>query len=117
MKLRMLKHDSDIDEMMDYLEKRHPLYFINHKISKSQVRDLVRRLKYRLQSQQAMKDPPAKKIPSALTAPSSTLLKGNNKAPEVGKPVPLSSVTTKPTFKAGGALPTLTEGLKSSSKK
>jgi hypothetical protein len=35
MKLRQLKHDSDIDEMMDYLEKRHPLYFINHKISKT----------------------------------------------------------------------------------
>ena len=35
MRLRHLKADSDVDEMMDYLEKRHPLYFINHKISKT----------------------------------------------------------------------------------
>ena len=55
MKLRHLKADSDVDEMMDYLEKRHPLYFINRKISKTQVRDLVRRMKYKLQSQAALK--------------------------------------------------------------
>jgi hypothetical protein len=30
-----LKADSNIEEMMQYLEKRHPLYFINHKISKN----------------------------------------------------------------------------------
>ena len=35
MKLRQLKPDSNIEEIMDYLEKRHPLYFINHKISKT----------------------------------------------------------------------------------
>ena len=35
MRLRQLKADSNIEEMMAYLEKRHPLYFINHKISKS----------------------------------------------------------------------------------
>ena len=54
-----------------------------------------------------MKDPPAAKkvIPSALSAPASTMFKGSNKAPEVGKCVPLSSVTTKPAFKSGGALP------------
>ena len=105
MRLRNLKPDSDVDEMMDYLEKRHPLYFINHKISKSQVRDLVRRLKYRLQSQAALKAPAEKPTSPAVTnkiePPNSTLLKGTNKAPEVGKPVPLSQVTTKTTFKTG----------------
>jgi hypothetical protein len=58
MRLRNLKHDSNIDEMMDYLEKRHPLYFINDKISKTQVRDLVSRLKYRLQSENAKSSTP-----------------------------------------------------------
>ena len=62
MRLRHLKADSDVDEMMDYLEKRHPLYFINHKISKTQVRDLVRRLKYRLQSQAATNKTPTSNV-------------------------------------------------------
>ena len=45
-------------------------------------------------------------------SPSSALMMGTNKPPEVGKPVPLSAVTTAPKFKSGGQLPTLTEGLK-----
>ena len=48
MRLRNLTPESDIDEMMDYLEKRHPLYFMNKKFSKVQVRDLVQRLKFRM---------------------------------------------------------------------
>jgi hypothetical protein len=48
MRLRNLTPDSDIDEMMEYLEKRHPLYFMNKKFSKVQVRDLVQRLKFRM---------------------------------------------------------------------
>jgi len=35
MRLRQLRADSNIEEMMQYLEKRHPLYFINHKISQN----------------------------------------------------------------------------------
>ena len=48
MKLRMLTGDSDIDEMLKYLEKRHPLYFMNKKLSIDQMRDLVTRLKFRV---------------------------------------------------------------------
>ena len=72
MKLRHLKAESDVDEMMDYLEKRHPLYFISKRISKTQVRDLVRRLKYRLQSQAALKSPPAAKEKENSTTPGAT---------------------------------------------
>lgn len=33
MRLRMLTHESNIDEVMSYLEKRHPLYFTTRKVS------------------------------------------------------------------------------------
>ena len=44
----MLTGDSDVEEMLAYLEKRHPLYFVNRKLSKDQIRDLVKRLKFRV---------------------------------------------------------------------
>jgi len=34
MKLRQLTGESDPDEMLSYLEKRHPLYFLQKKLSK-----------------------------------------------------------------------------------
>jgi len=34
MKLRHLKHDTSMEEAMTYLEKRHPLYFMNKNFSK-----------------------------------------------------------------------------------
>ena len=48
MRLRMLTGDSDVEEMLAYLEKRHPLYFVNRKLSKDQIRDLIKRLKFRV---------------------------------------------------------------------
>lgn len=44
----MLTGDSDVEEMLSYLEKRHPLYFVNRKLSKDQIRDLIKRLKFRV---------------------------------------------------------------------
>ena len=44
----MLTGDSDVEEMLAYLEKRHPLYFVNRKLSKDQIRDLIKRLKFRV---------------------------------------------------------------------
>ena len=48
MKMRSLGGDSDIDEVMTYLEKRHPLYFCTHKLNKDQVKDLVKKLIFKL---------------------------------------------------------------------
>ena len=48
MRLKNFTAESNVDETMDYLEKRHPLYFMNKKFQKAQVRDLVQRVKYRL---------------------------------------------------------------------
>jgi hypothetical protein len=48
MRLKNFTAESDVDATMDYLEKRHPLYFMNKKFQKAQVRDLVQRIKFRL---------------------------------------------------------------------
>lgn len=50
MKLRHLKADSDTNEMIEYLKKRHPLYFVANKIKPKQIENLVNRLKYRLKT-------------------------------------------------------------------
>ena len=55
MKLRMLTSESDTEELLAYLEKRHPLYFINRKLSKEQIRDLIKRLKFRVGQMQKNK--------------------------------------------------------------
>jgi len=48
MKMRSLGGDSNVDEVMTYLEKRHPLYFVDRKLSKDQVKDLVKKLIFKL---------------------------------------------------------------------
>ena len=53
----MLTGDSDVEEMLAYLEKRHPLYFVERKLSKEQIRDLIKRLKFRVG--QMKKDKPS----------------------------------------------------------
>ena len=55
MKLRRLTHKSSVKEGMSYLQKRHPLYFINHKLNKTQIEDLIQRLIYRLKQNHEMK--------------------------------------------------------------
>jgi len=35
MRLKNFTEESDIDETMEYLEKRHPLYFMNKKFKKA----------------------------------------------------------------------------------
>lgn len=67
MRLRMLTGDSDVEEMLSYLEKRHPLYFVNRKLSKDQIRDLVKRLKFRVGEMAKKKAEANKKIEA--TAP------------------------------------------------
>ena len=48
MKLRQLKADTSTEEVIEYLQKRHPLYFIANKVSAEQITDLVNRLKYKI---------------------------------------------------------------------
>ena len=43
-----MRADSDVEEMLAYLEKRHPLYFMQQKMNKNQIRDLIKRLKVKL---------------------------------------------------------------------
>lgn len=50
-KLLRLKFDSDNDEMLEYIKKRHPLYFTTDKMMDDQMIDLIKRLKYKLKMQ------------------------------------------------------------------
>ena len=129
MKLRQLTGESDPDEMLSYLEKRHPLYFLQRKLSKPQIKNLVKKLIYRmgqtnpkketttarLDSKPAPVPQPQQKNVAASQAtagvPSQNkrgLLKElENKALEkenVGKP-------SAPTFKTGSQLPSLSDDL------
>jgi centrosomal protein CEP19 len=57
MKLRQLKGDTKTEEVIDYLRKRHPLYFIADKISPEQITDLIERLKYKIKQLESAKQP------------------------------------------------------------
>jgi len=48
MKLRHLKADTKTEDAIDYLRKRHPLYFIGNKVSVEQITDLINRLKFKI---------------------------------------------------------------------
>jgi len=48
MKLRQLKYDTKTEEVIEYLRKRHPLYFIANKVSVEQITDLINRLKFKI---------------------------------------------------------------------
>jgi CEP19-like protein len=54
MKLRQLKAETPTNEVIEYLRKRHPLYFIANKISEEQITDLINRLKFKLKQMQGM---------------------------------------------------------------
>ncbi len=43
-----MKAETATQEVIDYLKKRHPLYFIAQKVSEEQITDLVNRLKFKL---------------------------------------------------------------------
>ena len=47
MKLRNLKADTKNEEAIEYLRKRHPLYFLANKVSEEQINDLINRLKFK----------------------------------------------------------------------
>ncbi len=43
-----MKAETSTEEVIEYLKKRHPLYFMDGKISLEQINDLVNRLKFKL---------------------------------------------------------------------
>ena len=98
MKIRQLKGDSKTEEIIDYLRKRHPLYFIANKISVEQITDLVNRLKFKVKQLDSAKQPEARKENN--TPLMTTTSKEPAKASALG---PLPSIG----FKSGGALPSI----------
>ena len=48
MKVLHMTYESNVDEIVEYLKKRHALYFTTCKIEDKQTLDLVNRLKFRM---------------------------------------------------------------------
>ena len=108
MRLKNFTAESDVDATMDYLEKRHPLYFMNKKFQKAQVRDLVQRIRFRLISKA--------KVGASKTgkdAPKSAAdMKPAQKEKENEKTPAQTTSSSKVTFKSGSQLPSLSEDKK-----
>ena len=103
MKVRQLKGDSKTEDIIDYLKKRHPLYFIANKISPEQITDLINRLKFKVKQLESAKQPESRKE-------NNTPLMKTTKEPP--KEAPKSSLGPLPSiggFKSGGALPSISE--------
>ena len=56
MKLRRLNGKSTVAETLNYLRKRHPLYFLNGKVQVDQITDLLKRLIYRLKQKEDLEE-------------------------------------------------------------
>jgi len=54
MKLLKLKGDSDTDDMIDYLKNKHATYFFNNKLSETQLRNLIEKLKKRVAAESGL---------------------------------------------------------------
>jgi len=139
MKLRQITGESDPDEMLSYLEKRHPLYFLQRKLSKPQIKNLLKKLIFRLgqmkpkrpaaSTTDASKKPttpgskaggPSEKSSSAVNeSPNSNsiftqnkkqhLKDLENKALEKENKGGLASLAGAPAFKTGSQLPSLSD--------
>lgn len=79
---------------MKYLQKRHPLYFINDKLRMDQITDLIERLIYRVKQRETLE----KKEPSSEAAPGTKSAFEKKEAPAPIK------------FQSGKSLPTIDDG-------
>jgi len=96
MKMMRLTPESDTEDMLDYLKKRHPLYFTTNKITPKQITDLINRLKFRLKQQQQSKPKPEEKKAEQPSKP----IPSSSQPPLSSQPLP--PLTSAPTqFKSG----------------
>lgn len=113
--------ESDPDDMLTYLEKRHPLYFLQRKLSKPQIKNLIKKLIYKVGQMKPSKPASAAPQPSAETKDTSTTKekvssiftqnKRNQLRELENKALEKENVESRPTFKSGGQLPTLSDDL------
>lgn len=90
MKLRRLTGSSTVAECVKYLQKRHPLYFLNHTIRQDQIVDLIERLIYRVKQSEELR--------------ASTTKQSADKEPEKPRG---TTQNKKPSFKTGSSLPAI----------
>jgi hypothetical protein len=124
-KLIRLQWDSDTDETLEYIKKRHPLYFTTEKMLDDQIVDLIKRLKYKLKliaEKEGKVLSTADKVQSiksqhdknALSNPA--MIKTSTAQPTTSKHAPVQTAEPQkktsllgdlPTFSKGGALPSV----------
>ena len=93
MKLRRLTGKSTIAEALKYLQKRHPLYFLNGKVRNDQITDLLKRLIFRLKQKEEIEE---SKNSEKKDPPKENAFKAGNDLPAVAeKPTDLASKAKK----------------------
>ena len=118
MKLRQLKAETSTEEVIEYLRKRHPLYFIANKISTEQINDLVNRLKFKIKQLHGISTKPAtdssKKENNNTTKASPFQTMSKQMAPATSTATatssllgPLPSIGNTTSFKSGSQLPSI----------
>jgi hypothetical protein len=123
MKLRQLKAETSNEEVIEYLKKRHPLYFIANKISPEQINDLVNRLKFKIKQLHGISTKPTdtSKKENNNTMPSSSFSQPMTKQPPpaltTAPPTssllgPLPSIGNGTSFKSGSQLPSISNDKK-----
>ncbi|CDW76243.1 UNKNOWN [Stylonychia lemnae] len=124
MKLRQLNHESEPQDMLDYLKKRHPLYFMPNKLNHKQIEDLIKKLIFKVKQQyqatagkDKLTDKTSNVVNKTETKQSSSSLTALDKAPTL-KPQTSSSIAQQnlpsiggggstSAFKSGSSLPSI----------
>ena len=124
MKLKQLKAETSTEEVIEYLKKRHPLYFIADKISPEQINDLVNRLKFKIKQLHGITSKPvtvdtSKKENKNTTASASLAMSKpvtTAAASSLLGPLPSigNNISTAPSFKSGSQLPSISNDKKPS---
>ena len=94
MKLRRLTGNSTVAEAIRYLQKRHPLYFIDGKIRADQITELLERLIYRVKQNEELTGKKKENIQPVPVA--------KKELAPIGK---VQSKFEAPSFKSGNSLP------------
>jgi CEP19-like protein len=106
--------------VLEYLQKRHPLYFCAGKISEEQTVDLVNRLKFKIKQMGILQAPnkeeevkPSPAMRMGTTAKKENFMREPSKQP-IERPTtstllgPLPSLSGNNGFKSGSQLPSIT---------
>jgi len=107
MRLKNLTKQTKISDMMNYLEQRHPLYFMSPNLKKDQVRKLVEQIQYKMKpDKKSEAEKPAEKPKVPLKQKEDL---GNLQKPSLSTAAQPAATSNFPPFKSGSALPSVSD--------